>query len=499
MKKAFVLFLLLLIIQLKVDAQEKKIISKKFSPQEMRSDAEILKNILEANHPSLYWYTPKDSLDYFFTQTLISLNDSLTEINFKNKLSNWVTKIKCGHTTVRLSRKLNKELIKNKPPQFPLQLKVWNDSLVVISNAFINNSSLKRGVVVESINGFAAKKIIDSIFTTISTDGNSLNHKNQVASNSFPYWYNAVWGFDTTYNISYYDSLGLLQTAIIKNYVSVKTPNNKTLNIAVRANSSIIISKRQQLQLSRRSLVIDTLNGSAIMRLNTFSNGSLKLFFKRSFRDLRKLAITTLVLDCRNNGGGRVDNSIRLTQYLINKPFKIGDSVVAVSRKFNYARYINPSFIYWLSMNIAGTKLADGLIHYRRYEKHFFEPNKKNHFSGTVFLLQGGNTFSAATMFIAALKRQENITLVGEETGGGYYGNSAMHIPTITLPNSKLRIGLPMYRLVMDKSRPKGRGIMPDIFIPPSLSAIKEGVDLKMKNINELIHGNDHLLKKPYF
>jgi len=493
MRRAFIFFTLLLFINVNVNSQENKFISKKISPGSMRSDFELLKNILEANHPSLYWYTSKDSLDFLYANINSTFKDSLSEIAFKNKISNWVTAIKCGHTTVRFSKKFNKEISKHKPPQFPLQLKVWNDSLSVFGNAFQNDRSINRGTLIESINGFSSKKIIDSIFTTISTDGNSLNHKNQVASNSFPFWYNSVWGIDSAYTIRYHDSLGNIQTAIMKNYVSIKKLVAKTKDTTMNTVSTIRLSKRQKLQLSRRSLNIDTLNHSAIMRLNTFSNGSLKLFFKRSFRDLKELSITNLVIDCRNNGGGKVDNSTRLTQYLINQPFKIGDSVVAVSRRFNYSRYINPSFIYWVSMNFTGTKSADGQIHYRRYEKHFFEPITKNHFSGNVFLLQGGNSFSAATMFIAALKGQENITIVGEESGGGYYGNSAMHIPTITLPKSKLRIGLPMYRLVMDKDRPKGRGIIPDISINPSLSAIRAGVDLKMKTVTELIQAKGRL------
>jgi hypothetical protein len=44
-----------------------------------------------------------------------------------------------------------------------------------------------------------------------------------------------------------------------------------------------------------------------------------------------------------------------------------------------------------------------------------------------------------------------------------------------------------MYRLVMDKSRPKGHGIIPDIIINPSSSAIRKGKDLKMEKIRDLI------------
>ena len=142
--------------------------------------------------------------------------------------------------------------------------------------------------------------------------------------------------------------------------------------------------------------------------------------------------------------------------------------------------------MYWLAMNLGAHKTADGSIHYRRFEQHYFQPKTKNGFRGQVYLLQGGYTFSAATLVVGALKGQENIKVVGEESGGGYYGNSAMHIPNITLPNSKIRVRLPLYRMVINSSRPKGSGIVPDIKIPPSSTAIREGWDPKMAAILQM-------------
>jgi C-terminal processing protease CtpA/Prc len=503
MKKGGLFFLLLLSISFIAHAQQQDLLTKKMTVQQMRADMGLLKKILEANHPSLYWYIPKDSLDGIYNEVYASLNDSLTEIQFRNKLSTWITAIKCGHTTVRLSKKLSKELSKNKLPQFPLQLKVWGDTMVVLSNAFRKDTVLKRGTIIAEINGLPVQQIRDSIFKVISTDGNSINHKNQVLSNSFPYWYNNVIGYDSSYIIKYYDVWGNIQTTQVNNYVSntlQKTKNTQNIDQkkspipdSLLVNQAVMVqpikmSKHQLKQFSRRSLSIDTAHHTAAMRLNTFSGGSLKQFFRHSFRLMNELDIKNLVIDLRSNGGGKVENSTRLTQYLINRSFKIGDSVVAKSRKFEYGRYIHPTAMYWLAMNIGGTKMEDGKIHYRRYETHFYAPTEKNHFAGKVYLIQGGASFSAATMFIAALKGQENIRVVGEETGGGYYGNSAMHIPTIVLPNSGLRVGLPMYRLVMDKNRPKGNGIMPDICIPPSSIAIKLGLDLKMNKIMEHIN-----------
>ena len=59
----------------------------------------LLKKILEANHPSLYWYTSKDSLDIYFNEALAGMNDSLTELQYKNKVSWFISKINCGHTS----------------------------------------------------------------------------------------------------------------------------------------------------------------------------------------------------------------------------------------------------------------------------------------------------------------------------------------------------------------------------------------------------------------
>ena len=39
----------------------------------------------------------------------------------------------------------------------------------------------------------------------------------------------------------------------------------------------------------------------------------------------------------------------------------------------------------------------------------------------------------------------------------------------------------------MDKNRPKGKGIMPDVEIYPSSESIKKGLDLKLDSINKMI------------
>jgi C-terminal processing protease CtpA/Prc len=255
----------------------------------------------------------------------------------------------------------------------------------------------------------------------------------------------------------------------------------------------VIVPTRRQIKeaqkLSRRSMTIDTPLNTAYIRVATFSAGGLKQFFRRSFKTIKKQGISNVVFDLRENGGGNIMNSTRLSQYLVQKPFRLADTVAAISRKFSYGEHIRPSLAYKISMFFTSNrKRADGRYHFAYFENHTFKPKNRFHFDGDIYLIQGGYSFSATTLFINSLKGQSNVMVVGEETGGGSYGNSAVHLPQIILPNTKMRVILPIYRLVMDASKPKtGRGIIPDIEIKPSSVAIKEGIDLKIATVKEII------------
>src|SRR5436853_7361706 len=83
---------------------------KKFSPRQLEKDYSIFQTLLEENHPGLYWYTSKDSMDYYFNWGKSKIKDSLTEPQFKNILSYVLAKMNCGHTTARLSKKYSKYL-----------------------------------------------------------------------------------------------------------------------------------------------------------------------------------------------------------------------------------------------------------------------------------------------------------------------------------------------------------------------------------------------------
>jgi len=73
------------------------------------------------------------------------------------------------------------------------------------------------------------------------------------------------------------------------------------------------------------------------------------------------------------------------------------------------------------------------------------QPPGKYLFMGKVFVLIDGGTFSTAADFCAVTHHLKRATFIGEETGGGYYGNNSGMQTVVTLPNSKTQIRVPMY------------------------------------------------------
>ena len=469
--------------------------SKKFPPQKLQKDYAIYRQILEEAHPGLYWYQQKDSMDLYFEYGRRQLNDSLTEPQFRKVLA-WVTsRINCGHTSVRASKRYSRFVDTSRVSRlFPLSLKIWDDTAIVTSN-LDRQSPLVRGTMVRKIDGVPIERIIDSMFSYISTDGYNTTHKYQTLSNRgyFGSLYTSLYGYSRDYNIEYTDSSGITRHTTLKTYRSVHDTTNRA---ALRAIRSVPQPSRRERRMMRKNAVrflkIDSTNETAMLDLNSFGRGyGLKSFFRKSFRHLRKNKVDHLIIDVRGNGGGSVTNSTSLTRYITDHRFKVADSLYAIAKRKKYSRYIKNDFFNRLFMTFFTPRQKDGNYHFRYFEKTHFKPKKKNHFNGKVYVLTGGNSFSATTLFASSLIKQDNVTIVGEETGGGAYGNSAWLIPDVTLPETKVRFRLPLFRLVIDKDYPKtGKGVQPEVLSKPSIRAIKEGIDYKMETAMELIKKN---------
>lgn len=471
--------------------------AKKYAPEELQEDYRLFRNMLEESHPSLYWYTTKDSLDHYFDLGASKLKDSLTEYKFRNVLSYVLAKIHCGHTSVRASRLASRYAERTRGIQFPLSIKAWDDTVVITSNLSRKDSMVARGSLLTSIDGRPIQTIVDSFFQYLSSDGYNTTHKFQTISNSgvFRSMYGSIYGLKSKTPISYIDTAGVARTTNISLYIPVIDTTRK------RRQPENLPSKKERKKLylqSMRNMKIDTSLNTAFMEVNSFAKSNrLRSFLRSSFKSIRKQGISNLVVDMRGNGGGNVSLSNLLTKYIADQPFKIADSLYATNNKSKYGNHLNNYFLNRLFFIFMTRKTSDGKYHFRYFENRYFKPRKKNNFKGTTYILTGGNTFSAASLFTRALKEQENVVVVGEETGGGAYGNTAWLIPDATLPNTHVRFRLPLFRLVIDPKEQKGRGIIPEVEVKPTVSDIRRNADFKMERVRTLIRERKNIVSAP--
>ena len=466
---------------------------KKYSLQQLDKDYTVYQNLLEQHHPGLYWYTSKDSMDYYFKWGQQHLKDSMTEPDFRKLLTYVTAKINCGHTSVRSSKAWNKYSDTIRLGKiFPLSMKVWDQAMVVTTNLNRRDTILKRGTVITKINDRPAAEIADTLFNYISTDGYNRTHKYQTLSNRgfFGSLYTSLFGLSENYTIEYKDSNGETKQTIIPVYNPAADTAIRIGSRAFRPSQQPSKKERKEQQLNNvRLLKIDTTNHTAMMDLSSFAKGyGLRKFFHNSFRALHQNNINHLIIDVRGNGGGSVSNSTLLSRYLINRKFKISDTLYAVRKKGTYDRFIKNHFWNKLFITLLTSRHKDGNYHFGYFERHYFKPKNGHHYGDNVYILTGGNSFSATTLFVSSVIKQENITVIGEETGGGAYGNSAWLIPDVTLPETGIRFRLPLFRLVIDKNIPKnGRGVQPEIESFPTIDAVKKGTDYKLDKAMELI------------
>ena len=463
--------------------------NKKYSKEELQFDYTLFRTILENKHPSLYWYTSKDSMDRYFDKGYKAIADSMTELQFGwTVLAPVTTAIRCGHSGFAMSKDWDKFIKNKRIPSFPIYVKVWNDTLMVVANLNKQDSTIKRGDFIKAINGIRSADLINIMLNYMVADGYAENVNYIRLSSSFPYFHRNIFGLYPKYFVQYTDSTGLEKSTLIPYYAprqdSVKREIKKERQRERKADPKEKLAKT-------RSLTFDS--GYTLMTINRFTKGKLSPFIRSSFREMKKKNTQNLIIDIRANGGGDINKSVLLTRYLSNTSFKVADSVFSKSKNFNpYSSHISHSFFNNIGLTFLTRKRADGRYHFGFWERHVYSPKKRNHFDGNVFILINGLTFSASTLFCNAIEDQANVLTVGEESGGGWYGNSGVLIPSMTLPHTQLRVRLPFFRLVQYRHvEQKGSGVLPELYIGPNWRDMLNGVDTKLEAVKKIISGGE--------
>jgi hypothetical protein len=503
----------------------------------------LIQEILKKNHPSYSWYTPATVTDNAFKNAATSLPDSISQLDFLLLATKCINNIKCGHTALYYTSKAVDSINKSYYIVFPFNFIPIKDTLVNINCFVSNNNVFKIGTKILTINGLSSKQIIDSLKPYFSGDGNSDIYRERKIGNNFPFIYRNVFGLTNTISITYLNDKNNIDTAqcfatnanyylkakqavknvITPNLIKVIQPlDSSVTNVNKPLDSNLLpkkkrffiidstkkaliekqakvtktpkpkkISRSQRKILAQqqlRNITIDTLNSTAFVYIKAFKGSKYRKFVKSTFKTLKKDNIKNVVFDVRDNGGGLISKYIYLTKFLSEKPFKVADTVSASSRKIFKRKYMKQGFWHQAFLTFFTHKGSDGRFHIRPYERRKHKPKINNHYNGNIYIITGAYSFSATTLFANNLKGQSNVTIVGDPTGGGHYGNSGVLLPDIKIPNTNLILHIPLFRVVINKNADiLGGGLQPDVLATPSSESLFNNQDVKKAAVIALI------------
>ena len=411
------------------------------SSELLKKDYMIFRDSIEKLHAGLYRYRDKNDLDRLFDSSYALLDKSMHITEFYLLLRYLISNIQDGHTSCNLPADLGKHYL-DSAKMFPIQLRFINDK------AFLTCTT-KQGIIpsateIISIDNKPALQVRDKLFSYLSSDGSNQTKKFWDLNNgAFVPMYYLVFGEKFSFTVQCKTPEGNLRSVKLnadyfKNIECGTTPikNPKYLQLDFRANKIAI-------------LTIKTFAGTLLRDGNEYAR-----FLEASFKQIRNKGIDKLIIDLRDNGGGHDVYGSMLYSYLTDKPFEYYTSLESTTRKFTKEDHPN------LSIQ---------------------QPAKYN-YGGKVFFLINGNSFSTTAEFCAIAKSRERGIFVGEETGGGYYGNTSGAMSRVVLPNSRIVVSIPKtkYTMAVKEALHKDRGIIPDFRIVPGIRDIVRKRDVQL-------------------
>jgi hypothetical protein len=455
------------------------LLTKKYSPQELKKDAHILRDVLLAMHPAIGIYKSREYYSKLFAEFENSLNDSLTEKEFRLKTKLVIDELHCGHTEVLYSaafyREMNKLRLNYSPYVF---LPVQNKAYMIANLNKKQDSLLKKGVEVTKINGVTVDSMLRYSKRFISTDGYNETAKNHYVQLGFNSYYLGLFGRPDTFEVE------IKEGKTLKNvrYAAFKPKTMPAIPLGPKDDS--LFTKYKNAKMSYRFL--DPENKTMLLKLDKFSHKRDIRAYRRIFRKLKKNNSENLIIDLRNNGGGSLANSYRLLSYLIDKPCT--QTLRTGIKNYPYRKYTRGNIAFKFTRfayNVIGTKKT---VHDTDNFVYTIKPKKKYHYDKKLFVLTNGGSFSASCLVAAYLTKNRRAIFIGEETGGAIEGCNAGITPFYTLPNTKVRVRVPAFRIVHDVIPViTGHGIIPDYKIEYSLKDILTKKDLELKKALELI------------
>ncbi|MEO6176058.1 MAG: S41 family peptidase [Flavobacterium circumlabens] len=444
-----------------VNAQKLEI--EKLTKEDYLSDLQLMKEIIETQHPDPFRFQSKQQWENNFAQTIKNIKNKPEYLEFLNN----IPKISDGHLSVSTPDEFNIAYIKEKLSYFPIPLILLENRLFV--NVKCEEVPFLSEII--SINGRTTLNIITQMSRHIQGEGAIKTGIEDQISDDFVSSYSYyVEPYVKTFDIEYKEPLSQEHkktTLNASDYYKIYYKSSQKASPINRAEINNFIDYQFYKKELTGKLTVNTFELSEQMAYQNFSD-----FFKR----VNKESYKNVIIDLRNNKGGNPQIAAILYSFITKSNFEnkfnfkaktitlahpefvVGDNGARVSESEirDYENFLYQRFNLKDGMYIGNERLKEGVT------ENF--PADKDTFSGNVFIVTSGNTYSAAVYFAKLVQDNKRGTLVGKETGGNANNTFAGYFLNYKLPKTRAILRFSFTDLYFGENPPKiNTGIIPEI------------------------------------
>lgn len=440
----------------------------KLSLTGMYQDFDLMVAALHEAHTGLYWYNSKPAFDSMCQVQRGKIKRGLDVLGFYQVLAPVVAFTKEGHTFLRLGGEAQ-AYMQFSVKYFPWQVKFLQQVPYV-----------KNGAVLKKINGEDVGAMMGRFLSYEPADGYNMTSKYR--------WIERNGRFASYYAYCY--------PGVDRFTIEVEEPGTGAKRIYKDIAAVPYDSIRKSVAEPPATLQIDSI---AILTFNTFSSSrykaagmDFKAFVKQSFDTINSRHIPHLVIDVRRNGGGTEGYEDYLLSFLIDKDYQKYSYVQASAFHYSFYQYTDYKYDWEeLEKMLAEEHVLqpDGRI-LRKDGVLAHELPQAAKYKGRLYVLTSGLTYSGGAEFAALVREHTDAVFVGEEVGGGYYGNTSGNRLVLRLPASKLEVGIPLLKFVVSTEKrqvPFGHGVIPDVEVVSGVEAYLKGTDVEMQQVREML------------
>jgi len=439
------------------------------APAGAREDLELAIAAVEAALPNIYWHQSRRQWRAAKAAARAGVATVTDSESLWRILRPLVGRIGEGHLGVQLSDAMNQRY--RDALRFPLDL-LWTEQGAFVLAGYGGAADIPRGARLVSVDGVGEEELLREMVAVTPHDGViRTGAMRDVSGRGFASILFRLRGAQSAFHVVLDSQAGRIERDL------AAVP--RLARPAEGEDPSPLPS-------------LEWLDGrTAYLDVPTFSNARLRAAgaafpdaIHAVFVQLAQRGARNLILDLRENGGGSEPNESILFSYLVEKPLRKYAAVEARGRRIAVTSLSGKRFetdVFDKDDRSRQRRTRTGRLTRRNTPPEGLMSRWTSFaplFHGRLVVLAGGKTFSGGAELASMLYHTKRGVFVGEEVGGADEGNTSGYRWVVELPNSGMKLTIPLLQFRMAWSGlPHGRGVPPDCPVPPEVQSFGQRRD----------------------